>query len=196
MKNFTRSGILAGSVALLLTVYTVGALALAMADPQPIKPAKSYSGTIQRRVPTVSAPKLNTADRERICLAKNIYFEARNQSKRGQIAVALVTLNRVNSPDFPDDVCGVVWQSKVVRGRRIGQFSWTQDGKSDYPMNHKVWVASYNLAGRLLHQAKSKGVMDFTNGALFYHADYIKPKWSSEMQLVAKIDAHKFYKPL
>ena len=57
------------------------------------------------------------------CLVRNVYHESRNQSLLGQAAVAHVTLSRVKSPLYPDSVCGVVWQK--------GQFSWTEDGKSD-----------------------------------------------------------------
>ena len=59
---------------------------------------------------------VQAADRfeELYCLAKNIYFESRNQPKLGQIAVAQVTMNRVNSPKFPDSVCGVVQQLSLI----------------------------------------------------------------------------------
>jgi len=55
------------------------------------------------------------------CLVENVYHEARGEGALGQAAVAYVTLNRVRSPDYPDTICGVVWQP--------GQFSWTEDGK-------------------------------------------------------------------
>ena len=57
------------------------------------------------------------------CMVQNVHFEARGESLIGQAAVAHVTLNRVRSPAYPDTVCGVVWQP--------GQFSWTEDGRSD-----------------------------------------------------------------
>jgi hypothetical protein len=57
------------------------------------------------------------------CMVQNVYHEARGEDALGQAAVAHVTLNRVRSPAYPDTVCGVVWQQ--------GQFSWTEDGKSD-----------------------------------------------------------------
>ncbi len=60
---------------------------------------------------------------EVFCLAQNIYFEASVEHRVGKSAVAHVTLNRVDSPRYPDSVCEVVWQDR--------QFSWTQDGKSD-----------------------------------------------------------------
>ena len=72
-----------------------------------------------------------------VCLAKNIYFEARDQSTKGQIGVALVTINRVNSKHFPNTLCKVVHQGQINRyGKMIlhkCHFSWYCDGKSDTP---------------------------------------------------------------
>ena len=44
-----------------------------------------------------------------VCLALNVYFEARNQPLTGQIAVTQVVMNRVESEYYPDDVCEVVY---------------------------------------------------------------------------------------
>ena len=62
-----------------------------------------------------------------LCLSANIYFEARSEKVDGQIAVAEVTLNRVRSDDYPDDVCSVVLQENSEGC----QFSWWCDGKPD-----------------------------------------------------------------
>ncbi len=67
------------------------------------------------------------------CLAKNIYFEGRNQPWVGQLAIAQVTLNRVKSVAFPATICQVVEQQR----KEICQFSWYCDGKSDKPKNIK-----------------------------------------------------------
>jgi len=45
-----------------------------------------------------------------ICLALNVYHEARSQSLVEQIAVAQVVVNRVNDDRYPDSICGVVKQ--------------------------------------------------------------------------------------
>ena len=73
-----------------------------------------------------------------MCLAMNVYWEARNQSIAGQVAVAQVTMNRVASPDYPNDVCGVVHQHK--------QFSWQWDGKSDVPKEDASWNKAQMVA--------------------------------------------------
>jgi len=117
------------------------------------------------------------------CLAKNIYFEARGESEDGQIAVANVTLNRVDHPDFPDDICSVVYQKK--------QFSWTYRLKNKTPKDIKVYKDIYNLAENVYYNQ----IGDITDGALFFHATRIKPYWSKKMTEVAIIDKHIFYRP-
>jgi len=116
-----------------------------------------------------------------MCLSLNIYFEARNQPLAGQVAVAQVTMNRVHSSDYPNDVCSVVYQHK--------QFSWYWDGKSDVPRDEEAW-------GRA--QAVAQGVYAGSGhaeleGVLFYHAVYTSPWWVSEMKLVTTIGDHIFY---
>lgn len=118
------------------------------------------------------------------CLALNIYFEAYEESIKGQLAVGLVTLNRVKSPYFPNTVCGVVYQHK--------QFSWYWDGKSDRPRYPKKYETARLLASSLLHP-ESK-IYDYTYGSDHYHADYVDPYWRDGMIRVVKIDTHIFYR--
>jgi spore germination cell wall hydrolase CwlJ-like protein len=119
------------------------------------------------------------------CLQQNVYFEARNQSVLGQASVAWVTLNRVNSKKFPNTICDVIWQNK--------QFSWTHDGKSDKPKNLKAWETAQQVSYAVLYDyAFNKS--DPTAGALFYHADYVKPYWSASFKVTKQIDSHIFYK--
>ena len=118
-----------------------------------------------------------------ICMAKNIYFEARNESRKGQIAIALVTLQRVKDPRYPNTVCGVVYDNK--------QFSWYSDGLSDYPRNHKAWQEIALIASTMLDS--DTAIYDFTYGSTHYHADYVDPYWNEYMILKAKIDTHIFY---
>jgi len=116
------------------------------------------------------------------CLATNIYFEALTESEAGQVAVANVTMNRVNSKHFPNSVCEVVWEPK--------QFSWTHDGKSDKPSSKKAYEEVYEIAKAVY----DGNIVDITEGSTFYHADYVNPSWNKVMQRVAKIDRHIFYK--
>ena len=129
------------------------------------------------------------------CLAENIYFEARSESTAGRIAVALVTLNRVEHPNFPDTVCGVVKQTKYYPSGRIDlhscQFSWYCDGKSDEP-TESCWNDIVLLASIMLGWEST----DFTQGALWYHSKKVSPNWASDYNQTVSIDNHIFYKPL
>lgn len=116
------------------------------------------------------------------CLATNIYFEALTESDAGKIAVANVTMNRVNHPAFPNSVCEVVWEPK--------QFSWTHDGKSDRPDSAKAYAEVYEIAKAVYNG----NITDITEGATFYHADYVNPPWAKVMERVGQIDRHIFYK--
>jgi spore germination cell wall hydrolase CwlJ-like protein len=147
---------------------------------------------VEKKATIPSLPK-----QEFECLAKNIYFEAGNQSIAGQLAVALVTLNRVNDPRFPHTVCSVVTQGSMADpnknvGRRC-QFSWYCNGKSNNPKKDSAtWQTAKQVAldaNRMFH----KGI-DITNGATHFHATYVKPGWAKTLERVARIDDHIFYK--
>ena len=135
--------------------------------------------------------QVTAADRfeELYCLSKNIYFESRNQPTLGQIAVGQVTMNRVNSPRFPNTVCGVVRQGGEKRNRC--QFSWYCDGKSDEPESGEVWDDSVYLS--LLIYSEELTV-DVTEGALWYHATYVSPDWAKHYEKTVRINDHIFYR--
>lgn len=118
-----------------------------------------------------------------LCLAQNIYFEARDQDLLGQMAVAEVTMNRVDSPRWPDDVCGVVWQDK--------QFSWTHDGKSDRMYNEKARHLAMQLADAYVN-ARIESFL--TEGATHYHSYKVNPYWASKLEPTVTIGYHTFYK--
>lgn len=130
------------------------------------------------------------------CLAKNIYFEAQSESLRGQIAVGLVTINRVLSKSFPNTICGVVWQQRThpQTGNNVAQFSWTWDGKPDIPEKGKAWERAQALAAALIAENSLFNFADFTNGATHYHATYVDPYWNQKFTKVGQIDTHIFYR--
>jgi spore germination cell wall hydrolase CwlJ-like protein len=130
------------------------------------------------------------AEIEVICLAKNIYFESRNQPLVGRLAVAQVTLNRRNSPKFPSTLCKVVKQYRWVGERKVCQFSWYCDGKSDTPKNKERWYGALQEAAFIL---TDNGKFDIVNGALWYHADYTKPVWAKKLRKTVQINEHIFY---
>ncbi len=118
-----------------------------------------------------------------LCLAMNVYHEARSEDLNGQVAVAEVTLNRVNSSKYPDNVCDVVWQRK--------QFSWTLDGKSDVPKDEQAWRRAKLVAWYAM-ESDSRKVVGY--GVTHYHADYVQPYWTTSFERVAKIGTHIFYR--
>ena len=124
------------------------------------------------------------AKREVDCLAENIYYEAGHESKHGKLAVAMVTLNRVEDPRFPKDICGVVKQ-KV---NSTCQFSWfcVPTKKKD----SETYLAAKEVA--LYVYANYEKLYDITKGALYYHADYVNPGW--KLQKTTVIGRHIFYK--
>jgi spore germination cell wall hydrolase CwlJ-like protein len=129
------------------------------------------------------------ADAELRCLALNIYHEARSEPEKGREAVAAVTLNRVKSKSFPGSVCAVVKQGGQKRHRC--QFSWWCDGRSDAPTEKAAWRKALELGRESLLGLRD----DPTNGALFYHADHVRPRWSRTFHRTARIGDHIFYKP-
>lgn len=118
------------------------------------------------------------------CLAENIYYEAGWEEDKGQLAVALVTLNRTHDPRFPKDICGVVKQ----RTQGTCQFSWFCE-----PLKPKnQYVYRKNLEVALHAYANYEKIEDLTKGAIYYHADYVNPRW--KLDKTTKIGRHIFYK--
>lgn len=128
-----------------------------------------------------------------LCLAMNIYHEARGEPLAGQLAVGLVTMNRVESPRFPDDICSVVKQGRYWKGNPVRNqchFSWWCDGKSDTPQDDNAWAESVNMAYRI----ENGFITDFTDGATHYHANYVQPYWADEHDYIVQIGQHLFYR--
>lgn len=132
--------------------------------------------------------KLTKAQSKEVeCLALNIYREARGEPHLGMVAVAFVTMNRVFNEDFPSTVCEVVKQ----RNKTTCQFSW-------YCMKGLPNINPYNYEyikriATLVYINTDK-IKDPTKGALFYHADYVKPRWSFRMKKTTTIGKHIFYR--
>jgi|TARA_B100001971_G_C18238982_1_gene569415 spore germination cell wall hydrolase CwlJ-like protein len=126
------------------------------------------------------------------CLAKNIYFEARDQKPKGQIAVALVTINRVKSKRFPNSICKVVEQANRKNGKLVlhkCHFSWFCDGKSDTPRDKLSWDISLLIARAMLRNP----MRDFLHGATHYHRIDVDPYWNKKMLKFSTIGDHIFY---
>jgi len=138
-------------------------------------------------------------EKGRQCLAINTYYEARNQSKAGRLATMQVVINRVYSHHFPDDICSVVTQGPTYTNwlgnewpvRDQCQFSWYCDGLSDIPVEATTFFEMEELVEEFL----SNNMIDFTDGALYYHAEYVEPEWKNDYIVTAVIGNHIFYRP-
>ena len=130
------------------------------------------------------------------CLASNIYWESRNQSLSGQVAVGQVVLNRVDNKRFPDTICNVVKQARYYPSGNIDlhdcQFSWYCDGKSDVPLEKEkeFYEDAFYLAVELIEDRP----MDITEGATHYHSNKVNPYWADSLKRVTRIDDHIFYR--
>ena len=131
------------------------------------------------------------------CLALNIYHEARGEDLSGKIAVAHVTLNRVNHKKYPDSVCGVVkqgvhyenWKGNIMPVRHKCQFSWYCDGRSDQVHENNAWTNSLDLAMDVM-----LGVhVDNTHGATHYYNPHkADPYWAQQYAMTAQHGNHVF----
>lgn len=128
------------------------------------------------------------------CLAENIYFEAGHEPHEGQMAVALVTLNRLVSGNYAGDVCGVVKQKTNVSGKTVCQFSWVCDATFT---SRRLTIKNTEMYNDIRDLAvyvflNYENITDLTHGATYYHADYVNPGW--RLPKTTKIGRHIFYK--
>jgi spore germination cell wall hydrolase CwlJ-like protein len=123
------------------------------------------------------------------CLTRNIYWEAASEPFEGKVAVAQVTMNRLESGRFGDSVCGVIYQKNVIYEKVICQFSWVCETTHKVkPVYQPLWKESELVAKKvLLENFRLPGLKD----ALFYHADYVSPGWKKPK--IDKIGRHIFY---
>ena len=163
-------------------------------------------GTMMSLTPVASADTVPTEKQWQIdeahCLAMNVYHEARNQPLAGQMAVISVTVNRVNDKRFPNSICGVVYegphrpswkdQTVMIPVRHRCQFSWYCDGKPDDINQLGIYMDIMQFSKILL---TSRVMMfDITDGATFYHADYVMPSWAKSKIKTIEIGDHIFYR--
>jgi hypothetical protein len=153
---------------------------------------------IPRAAPGVPPPspaqrlKLEGKDYARAekCLANAIYFEARSEPVRGQMAVAQVVVNRAFSGFYPNDICGVVYQN--AHRHLSCQFTFACDGKSKAITERGHWARAVRIAKQTLDgQIYVPEVAKSTH----YHAIYVHPNWVGEMKKLVRYGLHNFYRP-
>lgn len=168
-----------------LQPISVGFVSTIKPRPKPVRPAARPLPPLNLNLPGVklfqvrSVLRLNRAEFD--CLARNIYFEARGESRLGKLGVAQITHNRVRSGRWGRTFCDVVYARR--------QFSWTNDLSRLQLPHGPDWTASRAAA------------LDYTRGARVtrlksanhYHARSVNPRWAHTMQARARVGAHIFY---
>jgi len=130
------------------------------------------------------------AQKQVTCLTENIYFEAAHEPTQGKMAVAFVTINRVQSGNYANNICDVVYQ----KTGGTCQFSWYCDKSvtdrrltvKNTPLYNDIRELATNMV------VNFERIKDVTDGATYYHADYVKPGW--KLDKVDQIGRHIFYK--
>lgn len=159
---------------------------------------------------------------EVMCLAENIYFEARAESYSGKAAVGNVTRNRVEDTRWPATFCEVVMQGPVRESWKTKQdpnlkpiyypikhrckFSWYCDGQKDVVWanyektgqtiegNARAWRESVQLAIYIVGVGQMS-IKDNTKGAVFYYAhNLVYPHWADSKQYIGVLGNHTFMK--
>jgi spore germination cell wall hydrolase CwlJ-like protein len=124
------------------------------------------------------------------CLAEAVYFEARGEAVRGQIAVAQVVMNRAFSGFYPNTVCGVVYQNK--HRHFACQFTFACDNNADVIREPDMWERAKKIAKAMLD---GQIWLPEVDKSTHYHAYYVHPSWVSEMKRMYKFGVHTFYRP-
>jgi spore germination cell wall hydrolase CwlJ-like protein len=144
---------------------------------------------------TSPAERLALAGRPRAkaekCLADAVYFEARGEPLRGQMAVAQVVMNRVFSGYYPNNVCGVVYQNA---NRHLAcQFTFACEGKDLSRVDElDMWEQAKRIAKDTLD---GKIWLAEVGHATHYHAYWVHPSWVHEMKKMYRLGVHTFYRP-
>lgn len=132
-----------------------------------------------------SSGVFDEVEREIMCLAYNIYYEARGETQSGRIAVGNVTMNRVRSKNYPKSVCAVVNQ----KHRKTCQFSWVCMKK--LPEIREELFAEIRDLSRRIYKGEVK---DITKGSTHFHSIDVNPEWAETKTVTVEIGNHIFYR--
>ena len=159
-------------------------------------PDSRAEGTLERAKLDLDAIETDMSGTRRVadaaaaeadCLAEAVYYEARGETRKGQIAVAQVIRNRVNSKHYPDTICGVVYQGSH---RKTGcQFTFTCDGSMEREPVGRPWDRAQLVASYVLSQEPESLVGRSTH----YHTKAVRPKWARTLKRQKVVGSHIFY---
>lgn len=210
MRDVFRRADRAAAMALLLAVATVAGAATSGYHPHTdhqstVQLRGSVTGADRMIVPMPKpmpasvrvfepAPALLSmakfASEER-CLAEAMYYEARGEGVRGQMAIAEVIFHRMHRRGYPSSICGVVYQG-ASEGTGC-QFSFACDGELDRPKSAAAWAHANQLAMRILNGFLM--LDNETDGATSFHAIDVEPDWAATLERTVQIGNHVFYRP-
>lgn len=129
--------------------------------------------------------RIQVSSKQFDCLARNIFYEAGVEDIAGKIAVAQVTLNRLKTGKWGDDICSVVYAR--------AQFSWTLDKKKRWAQpKGELWDQSVKVAQEFVFEGKR---INSLKASIYYHTDYVKPQWIKDVVKIRQVGQHIFYKP-
>ncbi|MDR3475309.1 MAG: cell wall hydrolase [Devosia sp.] len=172
----------------------------AVASPSAVDPGLPIPATLSKQLayaredaPLTTFPDYQVSDKyaakDLNCLAQAVYFEARGESYRGQVAVAQVVMNRLAHPLYPKTICNVVFQD--AGHRDACQFSFACDGIPEVINEPGPWKQAQEIAQKV---AAGELYLPEVANATHYHATYVYPDWAPRLKRVTKIGMHIFYK--
>ena len=164
----------------------------ASSEGETVAPKGEVTGEGRRPMTPAAAARMTgraRAKHER-CLTNAIYFEARGESERGQMAVAQVVLTGAFSGYYPDNVCGVVYQNSH---RHLAcQFTFACDNVRDVVTEPEAW----EIAERIARDSLDGNIwLPEIGKATHYHATYVSPWWVRTMKKHKTLGIHIFYRP-
>lgn len=174
----STSAVPASAVATITPAVAAPAVAVTAA------PAASAAATVLPLSALVAAHSAGAElDEQGKCLATAVYFESMGESLQGQLAVANVVINRARSSQYPSTWCGVVKQKAQFSFVRNGVFPSVNTGSDAWRKAQAIArIAALNITSAL------------PGDVLWYHADYVAPRWRNNLRRVEKIGAHIFYR--
>lgn len=163
-------------------VHTAEAVALAGVE-------TATSAGLAAVTPALTRAAIEGVDVEKGCLALAVYYEARGEPRDGQRAVAEVVRNRTKTRNFPKTICGVVLQGMKDP---ICQFSFACNGAMKPKRDFAAWQRAVRVAEYML-DGPGRG-QNFTQGAVYFHADYVAPSWAATKVRTLEVGKHIFYR--
>lgn len=154
-----------------------------LAAPKPVeKPVIIEHKPLGLQIVRTTKP-LHYTDKDLFCMAKNIYHEAAREPDLGKYAVAQITLNRKHNPRYPKNICAVILEPY--------QFSWANNHKIRWTQPHgPAWEQAKKIAEDVI--IRGYRVQGLEHG-MYYHADYVNPKWRDNTAKIAQVGRHIFY---